>query len=416
MSVSEVDARNGGKTSRHRSSLRALAASLVDPGGRYAGPFETFILALVALSVASIVLEAIPNLPVWAVRTLWFGEIFVVAVFSLEYLLRLLVARHKIKFILSFQGVVDLLSFAPFYLAAFDTRWLRLLRMLRLLRVLKLRTHILEETITRRTSELAEKNDLLERAQAQLNAELDLARALQIAMLPASFPAAQGCVGAARMIPATTMGGDFYDFIPLADGRIGLVIADVAGKGVPAAFFMAVARTSLRDLAPAHATPGACLAQANEQLCSQNPLDLFVTVFYCIFEPATGMLRYANGGHNPPYLRHADGSVEPLSGVGGLVLGAMRGIEYPDHAVQLRAGERLVLYTDGVTEAFNLANEAYGERRLMAEIHAHGAGSVVSLVDGICRDVEEFAAGAPQSDDITLVVLDWRNSTAAARA
>jgi sigma-B regulation protein RsbU (phosphoserine phosphatase) len=416
MSVSEVDARNGGETSRHRSSLRALAASLVDPAGRYAGPFETFILALVALSVASIVLEAIPNLPVWAVRTLWFGEIFVVAVFSLEYLLRLLVARHKIKFILSFQGVVDLLSFAPFYLAAFDTRWLRLLRMLRLLRVLKLRTHILEETITRRTSELAEKNDLLERAQAQLNAELDLARALQIAMLPASFPAAQGCVGAARMIPATTMGGDFYDFIPLADGRIGLVIADVAGKGVPAAFFMAVARTSLRDLAPAHATPGACLAQANEQLCSQNPLDLFVTVFYCIFEPATGMLRYANGGHNPPYLRHADGSVEPLSGVGGLVLGAMGGIEYPDHAVQLRAGERLVLYTDGVTEAFNLANEAYGERRLMAEIHAHGAGSVVGLVDGICRDVEEFAAGAPQSDDITLVVLDWRNSTAAARA
>src|ERR1700722_17130278 len=416
MSVSEADAQNGGKTSRRRSSIRALAAALVDPGGPYAGPFETFILALVALSAASIVLETIPNLPVWAMRTLWFGEVFVVAVFSLEYLLRLFVARHKIKFILSFQGVVDLLSFAPFYLAAFDTRWLRLLRMLRLLRVLKLRTHILEEKVTRRTSELAEKNGLLERAQAQLNAELDLARGLQIAMLPASFPAAQGCAGAARIIPATTMGGDFYDFVPLADGRIGLVIADVAGKGVPAAFFMAVARTSLRDPAPAHASPGACLAQANEQLCSQNPLDLFVTVFYCIFEPVTGMLCYANGGHNPPYLRHADGAVEPLNGVGGLVLGAMRGIEYPDHAVQLRPGERLVLYTDGVTEAFNRANEAYGERRLMAEIHAHGAGTAMSLVDGICHGVEEFAAGAPQSDDITLVVLDWRNNTTAALA
>jgi sigma-B regulation protein RsbU (phosphoserine phosphatase) len=235
-------------------------------------------------------------------------------------------------------------------------------------------------------------------------------------MLPASFPAAAGCAGAARMIPATTMGGDFYDFIPLADGRIGLVIADVAGKGVPAAFFMAVVRTSLRDLASAHATAATCLAQANEQLCAQNPLDLFVTVFYCIFEPVTGMLRYANGGHNPPYLRHADGSVEPLNGVGGLVLGAMRGIEYPEHAVQLRPGDRLVLYTDGVTEAFNRANEAYGEERLMAQIRAHEVGSAVSLVEGICRAVEEFAAGAPQSDDITLVVLDWRNSATAALA
>jgi len=416
MSVSEADTQNREKTARHRSSIRALAASLVDPGGRYAGPFETFILALVALSVASIVLEAIPNLPGWAVRTLWLGEVFVVAVFSLEYLLRLSVARQKIKFIVSFQGVVDLLSFAPFYLAAFDTRWLRLLRMLRLLRVLKLRTHILEETVTRRTSELAEKNGLLERAQAQLNAELDLARALQIAMLPATFPAAEGCAGAARMIPATTMGGDFYDFIPLTDGRIGLVIADVAGKGVPAAFFMAVARTSLRELARAHASPGACLAHANQELCAQNPLDLFVTVFYCIFDALTGMLRYANGGHNPPYLRHADGSVESLSGVGGLVLGAMREMEYPDHAVQLRPGDRLVLYTDGVTEAFNVANEAYGEQRLMAEIQGHPVGTAVSLVDGICHGVEEFAAGAPQSDDITLVVLDWRSGAAAAHA
>lgn len=416
MSVSEADTQNREKTARHRSSIRALAASLVDPGGRYAGPFETFILALVALSVASIVLEAIPNLPGWAVRTLWLGEVFVVAVFSLEYLLRLSVARQKIKFIVSFQGVVDLLSFAPFYLAAFDTRWLRLLRMLRLLRVLKLRTHILEETVTRRTSELAEKNGLLERAQAQLNAELDLARALQIAMLPAAFPAAEGCAGAARMIPATTMGGDFYDFIPLTDGRIGLVIADVAGKGVPAAFFMAVARTSLRELARAHASPGACLAHANQELCAQNPLDLFVTVFYCIFDALTGMLRYANGGHNPPYLRHADGSVESLSGVGGLVLGAMREMEYPDHAVQLRPGDRLVLYTDGVTEAFNVANEAYGEQRLMAEIQGHPVGTAVSLVDGICHGVEEFAAGAPQSDDITLVVLDWRSGAAAAHA
>jgi sigma-B regulation protein RsbU (phosphoserine phosphatase) len=131
---------------------------------------------------------------------------------------------------------------------------------------------------------------------------------------------------------------------------------------------MAIARTNLREQAAHHADPGACLARTNEVLCEQNPMDLFVTVFYCIFDAATGLLRYANGGHNPPYLRRADGSVEALSGAGGLVLGAMPGIEYPDHTVQLRRGDRLVLYTDGVTEAFNPADEAYGVERLIAEV------------------------------------------------
>jgi sigma-B regulation protein RsbU (phosphoserine phosphatase) len=207
------------------------------------------------------------------------------------------------------------------------------------------------------------------------------------------------------MIPATTMGGDFYDFIELPAGEIGLVMADVSGKGVPAAFFMAVARTSLRDLAPAFATPGECLAQANALLCAQNPLDLFVTVFYCMLDPATGALRYANGGHNPPYLRRADGSVEALRGAGGLVLGAMPGVEFPDHSVRLDAGDRLILYTDGVTEAFNGANQPYGEERLLAEIRTHGAATAAALIERICHSVTEFAGGAPQSDDITLIVL-----------
>jgi serine phosphatase RsbU (regulator of sigma subunit) len=393
--------------------MRALAAAFVEPGGRYSGPFESFILALIVVSVASIVVEAIPDLPGWVTALLRLLEIFVVVVFSLEYLMRIALARSKLRFIFSFQGVVDLLSIAPFYIAGIDTRWLRLLRMLRLLRVLKLRTHVLEETVSARTRDLAEKNVQLERAQAQLTAELDVARALQIAILPASFPAAAGCDGAARMIPATTLGGDYYDFIELPAGRIGIVMADVSGKGVPAAFFMAVSRTSLRDLAPAHAGPGACLAQANEELCGQNPLDLFVTVFYCILDPLTGMLRYANGGHNPPYLRHADGSVEPLGGAGGLVLGAMRGMQYPDHAVQLRAGDTLVLYTDGVTEAFNAANEAYGEARLVGQIRTRAPGPATDLLEGICRDVGSFVSGAPQSDDITLVVLDWHGTPGA---
>jgi sigma-B regulation protein RsbU (phosphoserine phosphatase) len=203
------------------------------------------------------------------------------------------------------------------------------------------------------------------------------------------------------------MGGDFYDFIELPDGRIGLVMADVAGKGVPAAFFMAVARTNLRDLAPRYAEPGACLAQANDVLCTQNPMELFVTLFYGVLDPTTGMLSYASGGHNPPYVRRADGSVEVLGGAVGLVLGVMPGIAYPDHKLQLLPGDRLVLYTDGVTEAFNPADEAYGAERLIEEVKAHGDGAAAALVERICRSVTIFAGAAPQSDDITLTVLTW---------
>jgi serine phosphatase RsbU (regulator of sigma subunit) len=387
------------------ATVGGFVASLLEHDGRYAGPFDTLILVLIMLSVASIGVEAIPGLPHWTTRALRFGEIVVVGVFSIEYLLRIATAAKKLKFIFSFEGLVDLLAIAPFYVAAVDTRWLRTMRMLRLLRVLKLRTHILEDAVAARTRELAGKNALLEQAQAQIRAELDVARALQMAILPATFPAKAGCDSAARMIPATTMGGDFYDFIELPDGRIGLVMADVSGKGVPAAFFMAVARTSLRDLAANHATPGACLAQANQVLCSQNPLELFVTMFYCILEPVTGVLCYANGGHNPPYLRRADGSVEALRGAAGLMLGVMPGVEFPEHVVQLRPGDRLVLYTDGVTEAFNPADEAYGEQRLVAEIQAHGAGPAAALVERICHAIGAFAGAAPQSDDITLVVL-----------
>jgi sigma-B regulation protein RsbU (phosphoserine phosphatase) len=366
-------------------------------------------------SVASIGLEAIPSLPDWTRRALAITEIVVVVVFSFEYLLRIVAAPRRVAFIFSYPGLVDLLAIAPFFLAGFDTRWLRALRLLRLLRLLKLQTHMLEATVAQRTAELAAKNALLELAQKQIKAELEVARAMQIAILPATFPAKPGCDSAARMIPATTMGGDFYDFIELQDGKVGLVMADVSGKGVPAAFFMAVARTTLRDLAAQHCDPGACLAQANEVLCRQNPMDLFVTVFYCILDPETGVLRYANGGHNPPYLRRPNGTIETLSGAGGLVLGAIDGVEYPEHALRLVAGDRLVLYTDGVTEAFNPANEAYGAERLIAEIRVHGDGAAPELVERICRSVATFAGTAPQSDDIALIALTWNRVASAAQ-
>ncbi|MBV9726153.1 MAG: SpoIIE family protein phosphatase [Gammaproteobacteria bacterium] len=387
--------------------IHRLADLLLVSRGPYARAFENLILGLIIFSVASVGVESIPDLPQWVQRTLHLAEILVVAVFSFEYLLRIVAAKNKLAFIFSYQGLIDLLAIAPFYATGFDARWLRALRLLRLLRVLKLQTHILESVVEERTRELAQKNAALEAAQAQLNAELEVARALQQAILPSAFPAREGCDAAARMIPATTMGGDFYDYIELPGGLIGMVIADVSGHGVPAAFFMAVARTNLRELALRHTDAGECLAHTNEALCGQNPLDLFVTVFYCILDPKTGVLSYANGGHNPPYVRRAAGPVEALDGRGGLVLGAMPGARYPTHTVQLLKGDRLVLYTDGVTEAFNPEAELYGANRLVDEVHVHGGGTPQALVEHLCQSVASFAGSTPQSDDITLTVLTW---------
>jgi len=387
--------------------VQSFADLLIVGRGPYARAFESLILGLIIFSVASIGIESIPGLPEWAVSALRVAEIVVVAVFSFEYVLRIIAAKNKPAFIFSYQGLIDLIAIAPFYLVGFDARWLRALRLLRLLRVLKLQTHILETVVEERTRELAEKNAALETAQAQLKAELEVARSLQLAILPSAFPTTPGCDAAARMIPATTMGGDFYDYIELPTGEVGLVIADVSGHGVPAAFFMAVARTNLREQAVHHIDPGECLAKTNDGLCAQNPMDLFVTVFYCVLDPKTGALRYANGGHNPPYVRRAAGVVETLSGAGGLVLGAMPGAKYPTHTVQLLRGDRLVLYTDGVTEAFNPAEELYGAPRLADEVHVHGGGTPAALVERICRSVTNFAGTAPQSDDITLTVLTW---------
>jgi sigma-B regulation protein RsbU (phosphoserine phosphatase) len=389
-------------------SVRSLANRLLMRDGPYARRLDTLIFVLIVISVCSVGVESIPGLPAWARQALRVEEIVVVAVFSAEYLLRLAAAENRLAFIFSFYGLVDLVSIAPFFLAGIDARYLRVLRLLRVLRVLEVQRRVLESTVTRRTAELAERNALLEQAQAQMKTELDAARAMQSAILPSRFPAKHGCDGAARMTPATTMAGDFYDFIELKDGRIGLVMADVSGKGVPAAFFMAVSRTNLRELAQHCADPGTCLAQTNEVLCLQNPMDLFVTVFYCIFDAASGLLQYANGGHNRPLLRRRDGSVEELSGQGGLVLGVMPGMAYPNHSINLQPGDRLVLYTDGVTEAFSPAQEAYGEGRLIAEVQAHGDGAADALVERICGSVASFAGLAPQSDDITLTVLVWK--------
>ena len=273
------------------------------------------------------------------------------------------------------------------------------------------RERVLDELVGQRTRELADKNLALSDAHALINKELDLARRLQLAILPEHFPQVLRCSGHARMLPATQMGGDFYDFIALPDGRVAVVMADVSGKGVTAAFFMAVARTSINSLVRQSASAGQCLALANDELCSQNPLDLFVTVFLAILDPATGQLEYANGGHNPPLLRHADGGTAWLEPTGDMALGVMSELPYSTATVQLQTGDLLLAYTDGVTEAFNGPLEAYGEQRLLDLVRLSPDAQAQPLVEQIFSDVARFADGAPQSDDITVAALTWEGKT-----
>ena len=258
-----------------------------------------------------------------------------------------------------------------------------------------------------RTFELNGKNAALEYAQNHINSELEVARNLQIEILPAFFPNVSGCEGAAFMVPATTMGGDFYDFIELPDGKVGLVMADVSGKGVPAAFFMAVARTNLRLIAYDSSGPAECLRRTNELLCVQNPMYLFVTIFYGIFDPLTGILTYANGGHNPPVIRRADGSIEMLASLGDTALGVIEDLYFQELINQFSPGDSLILYTDGVTEAFNTEWEEHGEKRMLDQVRINGNGSAKNLVKAIFDSVIGCAGTAPQSDDITITVLKW---------
>lgn len=243
-------------------------------------------------------------------------------------------------------------------------------------------------------------------AHERLERELALARGIQTSFLPAGVPQVAGWGFAASLEPARHVSGDFYDFIPLAGGRWGILIADVADKGMPAALYMALARTLIRAHAPDHASdPAACLRAANDQILADTQSDLFVTVFYGILDPATGDLPFANAGHNPPLLCHRDGrSAEPLRNT-GMALGVMPGMPLEDGRAALGPGDYLVLYTDGVTEAHDRDLQAFGDERLRTAALAADGASVAAIHQQILAAVEAFVGGAPQFDDLTLMVV-----------
>ncbi|MFZ6775926.1 SpoIIE family protein phosphatase [Undibacterium sp. Ji83W] len=238
--------------------------------------------------------------------------------------------------------------------------------------------------------------------------ELDIAANMQLSILPRHWPNQKEFSLWGIMRSAKEVGGDFYDHFSLGNGKTGIVVADVSGKGVPAALFGMVSKTLIRATATRNASePGEIIAIANDILAEDNDECIFVTTFYAVLDPATGMLTYVNGGHPPPLLIHQDGTTEFLPMTGGSALGIMDGIPFAQKTVQLQAGDYVLIYTDGVTEAFNPQNEEYTPDRLPPLFENRPIADVNEAVNRTVADVDLHANGAPQSDDITCVALHF---------
>lgn len=243
------------------------------------------------------------------------------------------------------------------------------------------------------------------REQEQMERELEVAREIQSSMMPDCCPVITGWELAATWRAARRVGGDFYDFIPLSDGLWGLVIADVADKGVPAALFMAMSRTLLRAVAINRKAAASTLLRLNELLRNDSWSELFVTMFYAVWNPATGKIVYANAGHNPPLLVNSQsGEIRLLQGK-GIALGVLSDIAIEEYHVKMAPGDVMLAYTDGITEAMQSDFIEWGLPSLETTLHRLHGQSAGEILDGVLSDVDEFVGDAPQSDDLTLWVL-----------
>lgn len=241
---------------------------------------------------------------------------------------------------------------------------------------------------------------------ASLQQELEIARRMQLSILPREAPATKAVNLASIMIPAKEVGGDFYDYFMLDDTHLAVVVADVSGKGVPAAFFMAISRTLLKTNALFLRQPAQAIAQLNDQLCAENEQMMFVTAFFGVLDLSSGQLTYVNAGHNPPVWRRGE-SVSLLPAGQNMALAVMDGLPFVEGVLQLAVGDDLLLYTDGVTEATSPESTLFGEARLLQVVQS-ASGPVADLPPMLLRALREFENGAPQADDITCVALQFK--------
>ncbi|MCR4837309.1 MAG: PP2C family protein-serine/threonine phosphatase [Eubacterium sp.] len=246
--------------------------------------------------------------------------------------------------------------------------------------------------------------------QERIRTELSVATKIQADMLPKGFPTPAERKGYdlyATMTPAKEVGGDFYDFFQVDEDHLALVIADVSGKGVPAAMFMVTAMTLIRTRTMLGGSPAEILGSVNNRLCEGNESGFFVTVWLAILDLKTGQGVAANAGHEHPALRRKDGSFELVKYRHSPAVATMEGMRFQEHTFQLEPGDRLYVYTDGVTEATDTKEELFGEERLLAALNRHPEANLTEMLEGVKQEIDAFVGEAEQFDDITMLAVDY---------
>ena len=235
--------------------------------------------------------------------------------------------------------------------------------------------------------------------------EMETARGIQQSFLPESPPRIEGFELAVLNLPARQVGGDFYDFIPVSENEWGIIIADVSGKGVPAALFMALSRTLVRANVADNITASQAIQKANHMISQEAKMGMFVTLFYAVLDSEKRRLKYVNAGHNPPFVVKKSSGEVILLRASGIAMGVMDDVSLEEREIKLDSDDIVVFYTDGITEAIDRGNEQFGEARLIETINQNADLPVKDLIDRVKDDVFAFAQGQPQYDDFTLVIL-----------
>jgi serine phosphatase RsbU (regulator of sigma subunit) len=251
--------------------------------------------------------------------------------------------------------------------------------------------------------------------QERIKSELSIATKIQADCLENDFTAFNRLTAVnltAHMKPAKEVGGDFYDVFMIDQDHLCFLIADVSGKGVPAALFMTMAKTHIKNFATVGLPLAEVAARANNQLCYKNESGMFVTAFICVLDVRSGEVQFVNAGHNCPFVQKQDGAFEMFRAKANLVFGLMEDVQYREQTLTLNPGDSIYLYTDGVTEALNPEQELFGDDRLYEILNRHRAqaGEPETFVQAIYREVQAFADGEPQADDITMLYVTRKES------
>ena len=258
--------------------------------------------------------------------------------------------------------------------------------------------------------------DYIAKAEAKMDEEIRLAKIIQTSSLPNVFPDDSRFELYASMDAAREVGGDFYDFYPVGEDKYAFLIADVSGKGIPAAMFMMRAKSVIKGLVETGASPADAFTKSNEILCVDNSAEMFLTAWLGILELNTGHLTYANAGHNPPVLVKTDGTKEFIKSKPGFVMAGLDGFKYENFNLEIEEGSSIYLYTDGVTEATNVSDELFGEEKLIDTLSEAGTSNVRYLCKYVKAKVDEFAGEAPQFDDISMLAVMRKTDEARANS